>query len=59
MCLTGITNELKTALDALIDSDKIRAAALIGRLDAIVKDFRLSDWAQHGLALKAQKKLGI
>ncbi len=59
MCLTGITNELKIALDALIDSDKIRAAALIGKLDAIVQDFRLSDWAQHGLALKAQKRMGI
>ena len=59
MCLTGITNELKTNLDALIDTDKARASAIIARLDAIVADFRLTDWAQHGLALKAQKKLGI
>jgi len=59
MCLTGITNELKTSLDALIDSDKVKASAIIAKLDAIVSDFRLSDWAQHGLALKAQKKLGI
>lgn len=59
MCLTGITNELKTNLDALIDTDKARASAIIARLDAIVADFRLTDWAQHGLTLKAQKKLGI
>lgn len=59
MCLTGITNELKTSLGALIDSDKVKASASIAKLDAIVSDFRLSDWAQHGLALKAQKKLGI
>ena len=59
MCLTGITNELKTNLDALIATDKARASAIIARLDAIVADFRLTDWAQHGLALKAQKKLGI
>jgi hypothetical protein len=59
MCLTGITNELKTSLAALIDTDKVKASASIAKLDAIVADFRLSDWAQHGLALKAQKKLGI
>jgi hypothetical protein len=59
MCLTGITNELKTSFDALIDADKVKASATIAKLDAIVADFRLSDWAQHGLALKAQKKLGI
>ncbi|MBN8219595.1 MAG: hypothetical protein J0L53_01655 [Spirochaetes bacterium] len=59
MCLTGISNELRTALDHLIDADKVKASAIIAKLDAIVSDFRLSDWAQHGLALKAQKKLGI
>jgi hypothetical protein len=59
MCLTGITNELKSSLESLIDTDKVRTSALIARLDAIVADFRLTDWAQHGLQLKAQKKLGI
>jgi len=59
MCLTGITNELKTNLDSLIDADKVKASAIIAKLDAIVADFRLTDWAQHGLALKAQKKLGL
>ena len=59
MCLTGITNELKASLEHLIDSDKVKASASIAKLDAIVADFRLSDWAQHGLQLKAQKKIGL
>lgn len=59
MCLTGITNELKTNLDSLIEADKVKASTIIAKLDAIVADFRLTDWAQHGLALKAQKKLGL
>lgn len=59
MCLTGITNEIRTALDTLPDNDKVAASTVTAKLDAIVKDFRLSDWAQHGLALKAQKKLGV
>lgn len=59
MCLTGITNELKTNVDSLIDGDRVKSSAIIAKLDAIVTDFRLTDWAQHGLALKAQKKLGI
>lgn len=59
MCITGITNELKTDLEGLIDADQVRASVIIAKLDAVVSDFRLSDWAQHGLALKAQKKLGL
>lgn len=52
MCLTAITNELKKDMGDMIDSDKLKTSAIIARLDAIVADFRLTDWAQHGLALK-------
>lgn len=52
MCLTGIANELRKATDDLIDSDKAKASSAIARVEAIVADFRLTDWAQHGLALK-------
>lgn len=55
MCLTGITNELKKDMDDMIDSDKVKTSAIIARLDAIVADFRLTDWAQHGLALKEKR----
>ncbi|MBS0616655.1 MAG: hypothetical protein JSR44_00590 [Spirochaetes bacterium] len=59
MCLTAITNEIRTTIDGLVDADKVRAAQITARLDAIVADFRLSDWAQHGLSLKAQQRLTL
>lgn len=55
MCLTGLSNEIGAALDVLSDDDKRRASAIKARVEGIVSDFRLTDWAQHGLALKQKK----
>lgn len=55
MCLTGISNEIGKSLPALSEDDTRRASAIKARVEAIVSDFRLTDWAQHGLALKQKK----
>lgn len=55
MCLTGISNEIGAALEILSEDDKRRASAMKARVEGIVSDFRLTDWAQHGLALKQKK----
>jgi hypothetical protein len=55
MCLTGISNETGKSLPSLSDDDARRASAIKARVEAIVSDFRLTDWAQHGLALKQKK----
>lgn len=55
MCLTGISNEIGTVLEILSDDDKRRASAMKARVEGIVSDFRLTDWAQHGLALKKSR----
>jgi len=52
MCLLSITKELKSALPSLIEADIIKTSAAVARLEAIVTDFRLNDWAEHGLKLK-------
>ncbi len=58
MCLTGISNEIGNALEILSDDDKRRASAVKARVEAIVSDFRLTDWAQHGLALRGTQRKG-
>jgi hypothetical protein len=55
MCLMGLSNEIGKALPGLSEEDTRRASAVKARAEAIVSDFRLTDWAQHGLALKQRK----
>jgi hypothetical protein len=55
MCLMGLSNEIGKALPNLSEEDTRRASAVKTRVEAIVSDFRLTDWAQHGLALKRGK----
>lgn len=55
MCLTGLGNEIGGALEGISEDDKRRASAAKARAEAVVSDFRLTDWAQHGLKLKRQK----
>lgn len=56
MCLMGLSQELKKGFESLTQDDTIKTSGAIAKLDAIVADFRLSDWAEHGLKLKAQSK---
>ncbi len=51
MCLTQLAQEIQKGLDGLSQDDATRASRVQARLEAIVADFRLTEWAAHGLSL--------
>lgn len=55
LCMVGLSQKLASAMENLGADDIRRASAIKAKLDAIVSDFRLTDWAEHGLALRQKK----
>lgn len=55
LCLAGLSQEIAVAMENLSEADTQRTSAVKAKLEAIVSDFRLTDWAQHGLALRQKK----
>ncbi|MCX7632042.1 MAG: hypothetical protein N2Z22_01775 [Turneriella sp.] len=54
ICLAALSNQIAEGLPELSEHDARRASQAKAKLDAIISDFRMADWAQY--ALSRQKK---